>query len=281
MDQDSHPGLERSCGAAGDWLRIAPAFSGLLRMEAAFGGHAYDPHRHDTYAVGVTLSGVQSFHYRGARADSLAGHAIVLHPDEVHDGHAGAEGGFRYRMLYLEPRLVQDALGHRRGLPFVRDVVSADPRLVAALRLALSDLERGPEELQADGAVLAVAEAMAALDPSCAAPGRRAVSARAVGLARAYLDDNLERTVGSAELEAVSGLDRFALARHFRALLGTSPYRYLVMRRLDRARCLMREGLSLAEAAAGAGFADQSHMTRQFGRAFGLSPGRWRALQTK
>jgi AraC-like DNA-binding protein len=278
------PGLERSCGAPGDWVRAAPSCPGLERIEASFAGHAYDPHRHDTYALGLTLEGVQSFAYRGSRSDSLAGHAIALHPDEVHDGRAGDEGGFRYRMLYLEPRLVQEALGQEapgrpRALPFVRSAVSTDPLLVAALGLALGDLDRAPEGIEADAAVLALAEALAALDGSAPRPRPGAASARAVALAQAHLDANLDRAVSSAELEAATGLDRFDLARQFRRLLGTSPYRYLVMRRLDRARALMREGLALAEVAAEAGFADQSHMTRQFRRAFGLPPGRWLALQ--
>ena len=81
-----------------------------------------------------------------------------------------------------------------------------------------------------------------------------------------------------SELEAVTGLARYALARHFRACLGTSPYRYLVMRRLDRARALIASGSPLCDAALAAGFADQSHLTRHFKRAYGLAPGRWRAL---
>jgi AraC-like DNA-binding protein len=51
-----------------------------------------------------------------------------------------------------------------------------------------------------------------------------------------------------------------------------------VLRRLDRARALIRAGVSLAEVAAASGFADQSHLTRQFRRAYGLSPGRWSML---
>ena len=45
----------------------------LERLEAYFGGHAYDPHRHDTYAVGITLAGVQSFHYRGVTGTACPG----------------------------------------------------------------------------------------------------------------------------------------------------------------------------------------------------------------
>lgn len=44
--------------------RAAP---GLGRIEAWFAGGAYDPHRHDAYAIGYTMEGVQSFDCRGAR----------------------------------------------------------------------------------------------------------------------------------------------------------------------------------------------------------------------
>ncbi|NWB64247.1 AraC family ligand binding domain-containing protein, partial [Pseudomonas sp. F1002] len=47
-----------------DWLHRAPHASGLERIEAYFAGFGFDPHRHDTYAIGRTLFGVQSFHYR-------------------------------------------------------------------------------------------------------------------------------------------------------------------------------------------------------------------------
>jgi len=130
--------LERSCGRPSDWLRVAPSRPGLERVEAFFSGHAYDPHRHDTYAIGITLHGVQSFRYRGAPESSTLGQAFVLHPDELHDGHAGTPAGFGYRILYLEPRLIQDALEDAPcPLPFVRDAVSNDARLTAAITPAL------------------------------------------------------------------------------------------------------------------------------------------------
>jgi AraC-like DNA-binding protein len=271
--------LERSCGAAAtDWIRVAPDCPGIERIEAYFRGHGFDPHRHDTYAIGFTLQGVQSFRYRGAAEHSVPGKLFVLHPDETHDGRAGTGDGFRYKILYVEPRAIHDALGEARGpLPFVRDAVSTDRRLAAAIMPALDDLDRGLEPLQRDQIIVDLAEALAAADPSLA---RRKLSPRhrrAVATARAFLDANVETTVRSAALEAATGLSRYELARHFRACLGTSPYRYLVMRRLDRVRALLRQGASLADVAVSCGFADQSHMSRQFKRAYGLSPGRWAA----
>jgi len=68
------PILERSCRVSGkDWMQIAPALNGLERLQAWFRGYAYDWHRHDTYAVGVTLEGVQTFDCHRATYNSLPG----------------------------------------------------------------------------------------------------------------------------------------------------------------------------------------------------------------
>lgn len=74
---------------------------------------------------------------------------------------------------------------------------------------------------------------------------------------------------------------RRSLSHHFRSLFGTSPYRYLVMRRLGAVKALLRLGQTLADAAFEAGFSDQSHMARHFTKTFGITPGRWIGFQRR
>ena len=273
-------GLERSCGPkTRDWIRIGTSRPGFERLEASFAGHAFEAHRHDTYAIGITDEGVQSFGYRGTEAHSLPGQAFVLHPDELHDGHAGTATGFRYRILYIEPGLIQEALGTSHGpLPFVRGAVTSDARLHDAILSAIEDTDVAVGDLQLDQILVQIAEALASHDPSARRVRIRAPDMRAVGIARAYLDAHLLAPVSSARLERVTGLSRFALTRHFRAGLGTSPYRYVVMRRLDRARRMIQSGTALATAAAESGFADQAHMSRHFKKTYGVPPGRWTGM---
>lgn len=257
------------------WIVRAPGE--IDRIEACFSGAAFAPHRHDTYAIGVTLSGVQSFDYRGAARHSLPGQVVVLHPDELHDGRAGDGGAFRYRTAYLAPTLIQAVLGGG-PLPFVDGGVSRDPRLRAAVSGLLDDCDRALAPLEAEDALLQLATALH--DVSSGVRGPRIANGAAVMRAKAYIDARPSFNVSLSDLEHVTGHDRWQLSRDFRAMLGTSPYRYLVLRRLDRARALMLRGVGAAESALATGFSDQSHFNRAFKGAFGMTPRSWlRAVQ--
>jgi AraC-like DNA-binding protein len=87
------------------------------------------------------------------------------------------------------------------------------------------------------------------------------------------------RDVSLSDLEQVTRRDRWQLSRDFRATFGTSPYRYLTARRLDRARRMMLEGGSTAGIAISCGFSDQSHFGRLFKKTFGLTPNAWLRAQ--
>lgn len=259
-------------GAGADWIDRAPQSGGIERIEAFFQHTAYDLHRHDTYAIGRTLAGVQSFHYRRSVRNSVPGMTMVLHPDEAHDGQAGTDEGFRYRMVYVEPALFQQALGGK-ALPFIEGGLSADPRLFAATESLLQAIDHNLDPLEQDDAIFDLA---LALDAVAGHAGiARMSDYQAAERARQYLHASLEDAVTLDELAAASGRDKWSLSRDFRALFGTSPHRYLTMRRLDLVRQLAAQGRPLADAAAAAGFADQSHMTRHFTRTWGVSPARW------
>lgn len=279
LNRRGRNGLERLCeGVTGEHIIHDAGGNGIERMEAQFEGEAFSPHRHDTYALGVTLSGVQSFRYRGSRRASLPGNCIILHPDEVHDGAAGDETGLRYRMLYLEPALLLPALEQAGvALPFVGNPVVDHPTLTRLLLSVLGNIGDRLDALETDDFVALLAPILTELSGSTPAL-RGLLPLRRLHDVRDYLAGHAAENVTSMELERISGLDRFALARHFRALFGTTPHRFLVMRRLEDARRRLLGGESLADVAAGAGFADQAHFTRHFRKAYGLTPGRWAKL---
>jgi AraC-like DNA-binding protein len=277
LDDAAGAGLERSC-EPGEWVDATRPVDGVELFRARLRGRPFSRHRHDVYAIGVTEEGSQAFEYRGTVEHSLPGQVFVLHPDELHDGRADGPGMFGYRQIYLSPDRIAAALpaltGRQVPLPFAVPV--ADDEVIAdVIRAAFA---AAPEPLALDTLVLRLAEGLLRL--STAGPARALhcrVDLTALDRGRDFLRSQLA-IVQSGEVEAVTGLDRYQFARQFRAVYGTSPHRYSVMRRLDAARGWLRDARPLAETAQQAGFADQAHFTRTFKAAFGMTPGQYAKL---
>jgi AraC-like DNA-binding protein len=253
----------------------------VSRLRARLYREAYARHRHDTYTVCLTEQGVQEFDYRGTVHRSLPGQLVILHPDEAHDGRAATAQGFAYRTLYIDPGRVFDAVraiapGHC-ALPFIANPVVTDRRLADVLSHAFDDTM---EPLREDALVHAVAAGLlrAGSGEKATAPPR-ALDLVALRRTSDFLTENFRRVVRSVELEKLCGLSRFELCTQFKRRFGTSPYRYLLMRRLEYVREQLGCGASFADLAFEAGFADHAHMTRQFKAAFGLTPHHFTALR--
>ena len=256
-------------------IRIASGAEGIERLEAHLHGQAYSPHRHDTYAIGITLSGVMTFRFRGKQWHCLPGQCHILHPDEMHDGGAGTDESFDYRIVYIDPALVQHAIGGQ-PLPFVAAPVLEARRLPEGCASEIWDIDAEIDEVTRVELVVAVAHLLV----GAAAPGVQRSGALALGRlerVRDFIAACPTERHSMDELERLAGLDRWTLARQFRAAFGTSPSRFRTLRQLDHVRGSLKRGTSLAEAAIQAGFADQSHMSRQFKLAYGLTPARWAA----
>jgi AraC-like DNA-binding protein len=271
--------LERSCKRSLDSIRFGPSTHGLERAEVYLTTRGFEPHRHDTYGIGITTSGVQTFRYRGARRVCLPGQLHILHPDETHDGAPASDGGFGYRILYIAPELVRDAIGGE-DLPFVADPVQEATPAARPMAVLLADIDEPLSELSRVDVAASIADSLLALSGRPA--GRPTpIDLRAVEAVRDYLAAYPREQTPASVLEAIAGVDRFTIARHFRRAFGTSPDRYRARRRLDLARAAIESGQSLAQAASESGFADQSHMTRHFKKTYGLTPGRWITLRTR
>jgi AraC-like DNA-binding protein len=265
----------------GDHFRLVrDAASGVEAIEARFAAHAYDLHRHDEWLVGVTDHGVQDFFCRGARRRSTPGRVILIEPEEPHDGQAGSDGGFAYRMLYLPRRWLKAGL-METGEPGFRASLCDDLPLGRTIRAACGVLTRPADRLERDAALDRV---LHLLRPHLGRPARASAARRDAVVARrarAVLQDDLAADIGADALAMAAGAaDRFRLARAFRAAYGTSPHGFLVHSRLVRARQLLAAGDAPADVAAECGFADQSHFGRWFRRAYGHTPAAYRALCT-
>ena len=266
-----------------NWIDLAQdADTGIETLRAHFEGHAYDPHWHDSFLVGVTEQGVQQFNCRRARHQSTPGKVFLLEPGDIHDGEAPTAEGFTYRMLYLDPQwltrelsAVFDHAPDNSQLSFAATLAN-DVRLARATSQAFQALHQGELKIVRQTALDGLLDSLTRHlfwrsryrdDPRLPQVAQKA---------RDYLHANAEHDIGLDQLAVATGVDRFRLTRAFKAAFGIAPHAYLVQLRLATARRLLARGEQPAAVAMTLGFADQSHLGRWFVRAYGLTPALYR-----
>lgn len=270
------------------WM-AASRLPGLDLLRARYTRQVFARHFHEGYALGVIEGGALRFRYLGRDHVAAPGAVNLVAPGETHDGHGAGDAGWAYRMFYLDPDIVRMA-GAEAGLPhgalpdFASGVLD-DPELAAAIDALHRDMERaGPcmptlaQETRLSAVLARWITRHAAQRGPAARPLRTGGEPVAVRRARDYLDAHCADDVRLAELAGVACLSPFHLARAFAAAVGLPPHAYLVQARVRRARQLLSTGATPAEAAAAAGFADQSHLTRAFRAQVGVTPARFRKM---
>jgi AraC-like DNA-binding protein len=266
-----------------NWIELKQdATSGIETVRAHFEGHAYDPHWHDSYLVGITEQGLQQFNCRRQQHNSTPGKVFLLEPGDIHDGTAPEAGGFTYRTLYLDPRWLDRELRAQfeeapdnAQLSFAA-TLAEDPRLAIATADAFEAMHHDELRIVRQTALDHLLANLTShlrwrtlIDPD---PRLPLVAQRA----RDYLHSHLHQDIGLDDLARVTGVDRFRLSRAFKAAFGMAPHAYLIQLRLTRARHLLARGEAPVSVAAALGFADQSHLGRWFQRAYRMTPADYR-----
>jgi AraC-like DNA-binding protein len=114
-------------------------------------------------------------------------------------------------------------------------------------------------------------------DAPCSAstPRPRRPSSGAVKRALKHIHDHFCERLSLEDLAAVAQLSVFRFATVFRRRVGVPPHRYICQLRVQRAQALLRDGVPAAIVANQAGFFDQSHLSRHFRSACGMTPGQY------
>lgn len=98
--------------------------------------------------------------------------------------------------------------------------------------------------------------------------------------AKDVLIANLDGRISLESLAAECRLSRSHFARAFKVSTGVSPFRWLSVQRIERAKViLLNSDLPIEHVAVACGFTDASHLARAFQQAVGLAPGAWRRVR--
>ncbi|PIB92660.1 AraC family transcriptional regulator [Caulobacter sp. FWC2] len=242
----------------------------LAHLEATKRAEHVDEHSHDDAHFVLATHGR---YLTTAAGPETEGPVLVFNPPGVvHRDRFVDVGGYFLAVSFAPTdwRTLADA-GRGAAIDALRLTGPAARR--AALRLTRSLLARDAETLSLEG--LSLELAAQALTPASDGDKRPPWLDRA----ETYLADAFDQPISVADLAEIAGVHPVHLARGYRRWLGAAPGDRLRTRRLERAADLLMRGRDpIGEIALASGFCDQSHLNRQFLKAYGVTPGEFARL---
>ena len=249
-----------------------PVVAGVHEVfHARFVDYAYPPHVHDAWTVFIVDDGWIRYDLATRQRGAGGERVTILPPHVVHDGRAAGGGGFRKRVLYLSTDVLDERLtGPAVDRPDIHD--RAVRRAVHALDRSLGDPD---DALEAEARLALVGDRLRAHLGDLPPGVRDRETGRLAGDLRDLLDERVFEGTTLAQAGRDLGASPSHLVRCFTGAFGIAPHQYVTARRIDAARRRLLDGEPIALVAAGVGFYDQAHFTRQFKRHVGAPPGRY------
>ncbi|MGO4855495.1 AraC family ligand binding domain-containing protein [Phaeovulum sp. W22_SRMD_FR3] len=257
-------------------LRSRPDLYGIETLSARYHQQSFKPHAHDEYLFGVIDGGVHAVWCRGEMNRVPQGSVVTMRPGDVHHGGAGDAQGWRQRMIYIPEAGMRSLLADTAdreptGTLDFGAAFHARPGLAARFAALHEVLHNSPQRLSRDVALESLLAALLReLAPQLSQPEPR--EAGRIAEAIDYLEARVEEDVSLDDLCAVTRLQRRQTIAAFRRATGLPPHAWHLQKKILQVKRLLRTGLTPAEAAAQTGFADQSHMGRNFRAILGITP---------
>lgn len=242
---------------------------GLELVSASYADRTFPLHFHPEYVVGAVVEGAERLSIRDASFVVEQGSGLLIHPGEPHANAAVGSARMGYRVFYIPPDLV----GAWAAAPEFAEPVSRSPGLFRSLVATHRLLCSASDALEQQSAFLSMLTEITR--GSSARRAADSLPAAKLRLAKLHLEAYFRDDLSLAALAEAVDLSPFHLLRRFRREFGLSPAAYRNLLRVMEARQRLLAGERIAQVAAEVGFVDQSHLTRQFRKVMGTTPGHY------
>lgn len=249
-------------------------FPSVELLSASYTKFQFTKHWHDELAIGVIEEGAEGLLYRGDNLVIPKKHIVAINSGEIHTGFAGTDSGWRYRMFYFDVKALAEycddyswPLDPIVNLPIIDD----GPLFDMLLGLHVS-LEQSALSLTKDSLLTLALGTLFDKYGAAKCQSSHHLNLVHCHLVKDYLEDNFDQNPSLEELASLADNTKFQLISHFKRLFGVPPHQYLLQLKVRRAKQLLMQGMSCVDVSLTCGFYDQSHFSRNFKKAFGVSP---------
>jgi AraC-like DNA-binding protein len=253
---------------------------GMPCVQAVHGvnvANEFHRHIHEGFCVGIVEKGGRVISRGGATTVIPEEGIFVINPGESHACKSLVEW-HSYFIVCVEAQymaaIAAQISEQAPMVPHFKDVLIRDDKLAAEIRLFFALVERTNSALEREAVLHSFLSALI-MQYGDAPPIPRRVGSHARAMERVceFIRSNYSQELSLKQLSRAACLSPYYFHRLFLENTGVSPHDYLLQVRIKKARELLSAGHGIAGVALETGFVDQSHFTRCFKGATGITPG--------
>lgn len=249
--------------------------------------HTVDPQVLDYFLVHYVVAGEGSFHCMAQEYHLQQGSSFFIFPGELSSYKAATDNPWYYRWIGFRGEQAESIL-NQIGISQHQPVLGTDPQTSRRVSVLFHRIQQTLHRAQPNcdltvGGYMRLLFAEYAREREMIHPEQRKPKSdaeRQVEQAIRWLTLQYSQPVSIDSMSQSLGYHRTHLSKIFKAHTGLSPMQFLLKIRMERAKLLLYENLTIEQVASSVGFADPLYFSKQFKKWYDMSPSEFRSSQT-
>lgn len=244
--------------------------------QASRSNACYQGHTHDEFSFGVIDTGIADYNNLNQHNRIGQGDTVTINPGDIHSCNPTA-GDWSYRMLFVDTAWVGELQAEISGIdsidysPFTNRYLRSQ-QAYGNFDLLFTNLLLGSNALSAEALLIEyMQQHWLTKDLEKSTPTH-------IHRVKEMIADQLDVNHSLTDLAQESGLSRFHLLRTFKQIYGLSPHAFQLDERIKSAKILLKSGHSIIDTSNALGFADQSHLQRNFKKRLAVTPKQYQSF---
>lgn len=229
--------------------------------------HAYKEHLHQELSVGYIEKGASILNVNGSDYYIKAGEAIVISPYVSHKCQPVDLNEWEFTMIYIQNEFCKEMfhhLGAKNIISIKKLGISEFNKIKGLSNVLKSNDSSFNKEVELINTLIHLFD-----------PGDIAIqleSSKKTTAIKAYIEENFLEPLKLKDMEEKFDINKFILIRNFKNKFNTTPNAYQLQLKINHGKYLLKSSDDIVDIALRSGFYDQAHFTKEFKKAYGITP---------
>jgi AraC-like DNA-binding protein len=229
--------------------------------------HAYKDHLHEELSIGYIEKGASILHVNGTDYHIEEGEAIIIYPYVSHKCQPLDVSQWEFTMIYIMNAFYEEMfkhLGTKKAIGIKKLGISELAQIKSLADILKSDASGFNKEVELISTLIQLLE----IEDIAV----KFESSKRIMAVKTYIEENFLKPLSLKAMEENFDINKFILIRNFKNKFNTTPNAYQLQLKINYGKCLLKSSSDIVDIALRAGFYDQAHFTKEFKKAYGITP---------